>query len=212
MNDLEFIYKRKSVRNYKDGKIPKEDLLKMLEAATMAPSPKHEQNWHFVVVENKEMIAAITKAVDDSHTRLGDMIPDEEERRKYMRFLPYYTNFRNCESLVLVYCKKYISTEETIMRENGISEEIIADMNSTEPAIQAIGAAVENFLLAAANLGYGACYMTGPNHAKAAIEEIVDFKEKGYFLASMISIGIPEDKEVRQPRRKPLEEVVTFIQ
>ncbi|MDO7203333.1 nitroreductase family protein [Paraclostridium bifermentans] len=29
-----------------------------------------------------------------------------------------------------------------------------------------MGAAVENFLLAATQMGYGTCYMTGPTHAK----------------------------------------------
>ena len=56
MSELEFIYKRKSIRDYKDAVIPKEDILKMLDAATHAPSPKHQQNWHFVVVQDKEII------------------------------------------------------------------------------------------------------------------------------------------------------------
>ena len=45
MSELDFIYKRKSIRDYKDAVIPKEDILKMLDAATHAPSPKHQQNW-----------------------------------------------------------------------------------------------------------------------------------------------------------------------
>ena len=38
MSKLDFIYKRKSIRDYKDAVVPKEDILKMLDAATHAPS------------------------------------------------------------------------------------------------------------------------------------------------------------------------------
>ena len=33
MTNLDFIYNRKSIRAYKDAEVPKEDILKMLEAA-----------------------------------------------------------------------------------------------------------------------------------------------------------------------------------
>ena len=56
MTNLEFIYKRKSIRKFKDQEVPKEDLIEMLKAATYAPSAKHQQNWHFDVITNKEKI------------------------------------------------------------------------------------------------------------------------------------------------------------
>ena len=63
MSNLDFIYNRKSIRDYKDAVVPKEDILKMLDAATHAPSPKHQQNWHFVVVQDKEVINKMADAV-----------------------------------------------------------------------------------------------------------------------------------------------------
>ena len=62
MSNLDFIYNRKSIRDYKDAVVPKEDILKMLDAATHAPSPKHQQNWHFVVVQDKEVINKMADA------------------------------------------------------------------------------------------------------------------------------------------------------
>ena len=38
MTNLEFIYKRKSIRKFTDQEIPKEDLIEMLKAATYAYS------------------------------------------------------------------------------------------------------------------------------------------------------------------------------
>ncbi|MGM9933836.1 MAG: nitroreductase family protein [Clostridium sp.] len=52
---------------YKTLLFPKEDILKMLDAAVHAPSPKHQQNWHFVVVQNKD---TIEKMADDVKYRV----------------------------------------------------------------------------------------------------------------------------------------------
>ena len=212
MAELDFIYKRKSIRDYKEGEVPREALLKMLEAATLAPSPKHQQNWHFVVVQNKELVSQMADAVRRAHTHIASLARSEEEREAFMRVLPYYVNFERASSAVIVYAKEYDMIEEKILRANGVGEDIIEMMKSTQSGAQGIGAAVENFLLAAANMGYGACYMTGPAHAKDEIEKIIGFEKPGYSLMAIISVGIPADETPRQPRRKPLEEVVTFIE
>ena len=53
MANLDFIYNRKSVRQFKNTPVPKEDIIELLKAGTYAPSPKHQQNWHFVVLQYK---------------------------------------------------------------------------------------------------------------------------------------------------------------
>ena len=53
--------------------------------------------------------------------------------------------------------------------------------------------------------------MTGPTHAKTEIEELIGFDKPGFELMSMISLGVAEENTPQQPPRKPLEEVVTFI-
>ena len=211
MTNLDFIYNRKSIRAYKDTEVPKEDILKMLEAATLAPSPKHQQNWHFVVVQDKKVVAEIAEAVTKSHEHIASFTKNEEEKKKFMNLLPYYINFKNAPCTIIVYANEYKMIEEKILRASNVGEDIIETMKSTDSAAQGIGAAVENFMLAATAMGYGTCYMTGPVHAKREIEELIGFEKPGYSLMSMISLGVPADDTPAQPKRKPLEEVVTFI-
>lgn len=211
MSELDFIYKRKSIRDYKDAVIPKEDILKMLDAATHAPSPKHQQNWHFVVVQDKEIINKMAEAVSKSHEYIASLTKNEDEKKKFMRVLPYYINFQRASCAILVYANEYKMVEEKILRENNVGEDIIEVMKSTQSAAQGIGAAVENFMLAATAMGYGTCYMTGPAHAKKEIEEIINFEKPEYSLMSIISLGVPADETPDSPKRKPLEEVITFI-
>ena len=212
MNNLDLIYNRKSIREYKNEEVPKEDILKLLDAAIQAPSPKHQQNWHFVVVQNKDIINKMADAVTKSHEYIASFTTTERDKKRYMNLLPYYINFQNAGCAILVYCKEYDMIEEKILRANNVSEEIIDMIKSTESAAQGVGAAVENFMLAATSMGYGTCYLTGPSHAKAQIEEIIGFEKEDYSLMAIISLGIPKDETPDKPKRKPLEEVVTFIE
>jgi nitroreductase len=63
--ELEFnevLSKRRSIRKYKEAPIEREKILSILEAARIAPSAGNRQPWHFIVVENKEMIKQLAKS------------------------------------------------------------------------------------------------------------------------------------------------------
>ena len=55
MNILEVIEKRRSVRKYKKDPVPEEALLRVLEAARLAPSGKNFQPWKFIIVKDKSL-------------------------------------------------------------------------------------------------------------------------------------------------------------
>ncbi|WP_122639531.1 nitroreductase family protein [Romboutsia sp. Marseille-P6047] len=211
MNVIEAIQARKSVRKFKDEVVPKEDILKMLELATEAPSPKHQQNWNFVVLTNREIINKMADIVTESHERLGQIAKTEKDRKIHMSVIKYYTCFRNAPAVVMVYGSEYKMIEYKILKENDASQEVLDTLVSPQSAAQGIGAAVENFLLAATEMGYGTCYMTGPTHAKVEIEILIGFDKPGFELMSMIALGVAEENTAPKPPRKPLEEVVTFI-
>ncbi len=61
MKFKEVLEKRRSIRKYKNTPVPREKLLKILEAARIAPSAGHRQPWHFIVVENKDTIKKLAK-------------------------------------------------------------------------------------------------------------------------------------------------------
>ena len=198
MENLSFIYNRKSVRKFKNIEVKEEDIIKMLDAAIHAPSPKNQQTWHFTVIQNNELINKIADIVTKNHINL-------------MSLLSYYTCFKNAPVLIIVYSKEYYMIEEKILSDNNASEEVINELRFPNSAAQGIGAAIENFLLAATELGYGTCYMTGPTHSKKEIENLINFEKEEYNLMAMIALGVSEDDVPNSPPRKDLKEVVTFI-
>ena len=211
MGELDFIYRRHSTRKFKKLPVPRTDIVKMIEAATMAPSGKNAQNWHFVVVTSRKKISGIAGAIEMKNKILAGKLKDERERIKFEKFLRFSIFFTEAPVLILVYATGYPITGLDVLRSTGAPEEEIEDLLRSNPGIQNIGAAVENFHLAAAALGYGTCWMTSPNYAAKEISEYLGCTKEGYFLVAMTPLGFPDADTVSTDRR-PIEEVVTFVE
>lgn len=51
---------RRSVRQYTDQDIPAEDVKTILEAALLSPTGKNSRAWHFIAVDDKEMLEKLS--------------------------------------------------------------------------------------------------------------------------------------------------------
>lgn len=58
----EAIKTRKSIRDYEDEPVPEEKLLKVLEAARLAPSASNRQRWKFIVVREEKRRQELARA------------------------------------------------------------------------------------------------------------------------------------------------------
>lgn len=58
---MSLIFKRKSVRKFKDEKVSEEVITNLLKAGMQAPSPCNSQPWEFIVVSKKEDKLAISQ-------------------------------------------------------------------------------------------------------------------------------------------------------
>lgn len=65
MNIYEVIRKRKSIRSFKDKPVEKEKLIRVLEAAHLAPSASNRQEWRFVVVQDKTTLKQLSAAANN---------------------------------------------------------------------------------------------------------------------------------------------------
>ncbi len=61
MDALEMLFTRRSIRKYTSEAVSEEDVKTILEAAMNAPSANNRQPWHFVVVDQRDKLNAITK-------------------------------------------------------------------------------------------------------------------------------------------------------
>lgn len=211
MGNLDFIYNRHSVRKFKDQDIPNEDIKRIIKAATYAPSGKNMQNWHFVVIKNKDIMEGMVKVIEEKNKKLCDFIEDEDEKIKFQKFLRFTTFFKNAPATILIYAGPYPSTGFNVLKKSGSSTDEIHNFLKSSPGIQNIGAAMENLMLAATSLGYGGCWMTSQNYAAKELEDFIGFKKEGYSIVAMTPLGIP-DGEIKSPPRKTVDEVMTIIE
>ena len=89
---METILSRRSIRNFDDRPVKKEDLELMVQAALHAPSGMGLQTWKFTVVRSQEKIKRLASAIETELNRPGyDMycpqaliIPSNERDSKYI--------------------------------------------------------------------------------------------------------------------------------
>jgi nitroreductase len=63
MEVQEALLNRRSIRKYKDQKISKENIDKILKAAMYAPSAMNLQAWHFVVIDDRDVLIETIKSI-----------------------------------------------------------------------------------------------------------------------------------------------------
>lgn len=211
MNNLDFIYNRHSVRKFTDEAVNMDDLMKILEASIHCPSAKNVQNWHFVVVKDKDKIEKMAQAIETKNRLVADKLSNEEQKNSFTKFIKYATLFQNAPVVILVYASYYEPTGLAELREAKISQNEINDLINMSPQMQSIGALIENLTLAASTMGYGTCWMTSGNYAAKEINESLDFYKEGYSLAAIVPIGRPVPP-IKSPKRKPVEEVLSIIE
>ena len=164
----DIIYKRQSVREYTDAEIPKEDILKILDAGRVAPSGKNCQNWHFVVIRERDLRNKIGQAILDKNEEIAVEMDrkDPEKGLRFRKFVRRFTLFgMEAPVLIAVYATEYKPDGWAELTFAEYPQDVIDELYIRNPGMQSIGAAVENMTLTAIDLGYGSCWMSGHSYA-----------------------------------------------
>lgn len=74
MDFFDVVKKRRTVRAYTGEAIPKNELIKLVDAGRMAPSGFNRQGWHFIAITEKPMIHKIAQLTSGWAEKSGAMI------------------------------------------------------------------------------------------------------------------------------------------
>jgi len=213
MEVLEAIQARRSIRKFTEEPVSDQDMAIILQAATLAPSPGNKQQWHFIVVRNRDVLRRMTTAVEAEILALVSFGQDKgmlAEAREVKSRLPFNLFFETAPVTIAV-CERMDPPDgrDRLWRAMGLTDAQIERLRPSR-ALQAIGASIQNLILAAASLGYGTCWMTGPLIAVRQLEEILGIGPP-FRLVSLIPIGRPAESPLARPR-KGLEDVTTVVE
>jgi nitroreductase len=190
MNTLEAIAGRRSIRKFKDTSISDEAIETILNAGIQAPSGKNRQPWRFVVVKEDnraEMVRIMREGID----RLGEMGVDLGSSRWTANVM------EQAPVTIFVFNAHAEHKPGTLPWEE--------EFDAVD--VQSIGAAIQNMLLAALDLGLGSLWICDVFYA---YDELCTWLGQDHQMIAAVSFGYPDEQPGPRPR-KPLGEVTMWL-
>jgi nitroreductase len=209
MTLAELAEKRVSVRQFLPDPVAPEHIREMVRLASLAPSPNNQQPWRFIAVTRQPLLREMADAV---RARLRALLPaamSEDARRAAQRVEWFSTFFADAPLVMAVTRQPY---ESVIARAVAGSSLTAADVNAMRgyPDVQAIGAAIEHLLLAATELGYGTCWLSGPLIAREDLEQLLGV-EAPEQLAALVAVGVPAAPPSGGRDRRPVADILRVL-
>ena len=189
------IQKRTSVRIFKDENVPLSDLKEMVRLAGLAPSVNNYQPWKYIAVINKQVLNRMAAIVAGKIAELP-LKKTVASKNIITQVTWFSTFFKDAPAVLALVIEPYETVLESAV--NLSHDEINKFRNY--PDIQSAGASIQNLLLSAVDMGYVACWLSGPMVAKKEIEEILGVKSPSSLLA-FIAVGKPRSEP--RPKEKP---------
>ncbi len=70
-NDLDIIFRRRSIRKYTNQEVSEDLITSLLQAAMSAPSAANQQPWHFLVIRNRDILNELAQIHSGFHNLKG---------------------------------------------------------------------------------------------------------------------------------------------
>ncbi len=195
---LELIKSRRSIRQYTGEPIPRTTVLRLVEAATWAPSAHNRQPWRFAILteaaDKARLAGAMGQRLRADRTADGDDPADIERdvARSYARLTG--------PPVLIVVCLSMVDMDHyPDPRRAG---------NERTMAVQSTAMAAQNLLLLAHVEGLAACWVCAPLFVPDLVGETLelpgDWEPQG-------AITLGKAAEARQKQREPLETKVKIL-
>ena len=188
-NIWEVFKTRRSVRAFTSDSIPEVDILKIIDAARMAPTSGNQQPWKFLVIRDKNKITQMKeKCVERSLTRYNPTNPNKMTKEEY-------------EKMVRNRLGNYFSAPVYIIVLTD-NKSLYPDYNHWDGPL-----AAGYLMLAARALGYGTVFITDsiPEDVTKEIFNIPDT----YTRVCITPLGVPVEWP-KSPEKKKLEDFISF--
>ena len=188
---------RRSIRKFKDKGIEDKYVENIIHAAMMAPSPKNRQPWKFIILKD---YCQIQKLADKMERTIKILSQEKPQRTDISMSLETIDVIKSAPVLVLV-CYHHGLVP---IHDDGVCWSINAkDVEAVE--LQALGAAVQNMLLKAQELGIGSLWCADVLYAYDVLKEYSDFP-----IVSAVCLGYANEEPICRPR-KSYEETCIYI-
>lgn len=187
---------RRSVRQYQSRPVSREQIEQIIEAARWAPSPHGRQPWRFVVLtrqDRKQHLADAMGADWQKNLQMDGQSPEVvaiRQQKSEQRIISAPAIIIPC--LYLEELDRYPDPQR--------------QSDETTMAIQSMGAAIQNMLLMAYDLGLDSGWMCAPLFCPEVVCAALDLDSR-LIPHALITVGYAAADPKRRPRL-PLEDLI----
>lgn len=196
---LDTILGRRSVRRYLEKEVPDDLVERVLEAARWAPSPHGRQPWRFAVLRREQTKERLAGAMGEEWRANLEMDGQSAEIVE-KRLEASRMRLRDAPVLVLI-CLYLEDLDDYPDAERQRGE--------TTMAVQSLGAAAQNALLAAYDLGLDAGWMCAPLFCPEKVVEALGLDPK-LVPHALLTLGYAGGDPPKRRDRKALDELVVY--
>jgi coenzyme F420-0:L-glutamate ligase/coenzyme F420-1:gamma-L-glutamate ligase len=192
MKDLfDVVKQRRSIRKYLPKPVQKEVILQVLATAGYAPSAHNSQPWRFIILQDdiakRRLAEAMAEAWAKDLQRDGMKVESGKRKERVERFATAPVLILAC--LTMIDLRRFPDSER--------------QMCERDLAVQSLGAALQNLLLAAYAKGLGACWFCAPAFCKETVRKILRIPDEVEPQA-FVAMGYPAENP-QVPIKKLLE-------
>ena len=196
---LDTIRGRRSVRRYLPKEVPERLVNQVLEAGRWAPSPHGTQPWRFAVITKEEAKERLAEEMGEewrANLEMDGQSPEVVEKRldgSRRRLL-------DAPALVLL-C--------LYLEELDVYPDADRQQGEITMAVQSLGAAAQNMLLAAYDLGLDSGWMCAPLFCPERVVEALGL-DPGLIPHALLTLGYAEGDPPKRRGRRPLEDLIVY--
>ena len=219
---MQAIQERKSTRTFTTRQVPREDVAKVIAAGIMAPSKGNCQIWEFVGVTGDRKTAMDRMLFDLLRT---DLIPsmtlgDTDFRKSGEAFRKAEIRSRRNREEIGERLSPSGQSFDTFMLEGTftffnapVAILVFVDevFSKDLPHILSVGAAVQNILLAATEMGLGSCWIGGVWRYTKEIRNLLGVSENKRLL-SAVALGYHDPDSPMSHYKSTRDDIDEFVQ
>jgi coenzyme F420-0:L-glutamate ligase/coenzyme F420-1:gamma-L-glutamate ligase len=180
---------RRTVRKYQARPVSRELIEQVLEAARWAPSPHGRQPWRFVVLTRQEVKLQLADRMGDTWRQNLEMDGQDTE---IVNIRLEKSRERILKAPVIIIPCLYLEDLDRYPDEKRQADEMIM-------AIQSIGAAIQNMLLMAYDMGLDTGWMCAPLFCPEVVCETLDL-DKRLIPHALVTMGYAAADPKRRER------------
>lgn len=191
------LFLRRSIRKFRQKAVPEKLLAQVLAAGKAAPSAKNRQPWKFIVYNGSKKDSLLDCMEAGIRREEGDpLLPDSKAG-----IADAWNTLRIMRQAPVLIAVLNGNGKSPFVPLSGPDERIMELCDTLS-----IGAAVENMLIRAQELGLGTLWIANTCYA---YPELTDFLQTGVQLSCAVALGYAAEKPGPRPR-KPDREIIEY--